>query len=75
MLEHIFEGGSDSEGESIEEKTDREDEEFLFDDILQDRMKSFSSGNTEPAPGPGPAQALALGASIVASADIYQYFF
>ena len=71
MFEHIFQVGSDNEGGPKEEEMEREDEDFLFDDVPDERTHSLSSRNTRRAPGP--ALVLASGASTLVPADIRIY--
>ena len=52
VLEHIFEEGSNSEGQSTEDEEVREDDEFLFDDIPNNGTETVSFVNTRPAPAP-----------------------
>ena len=70
MLKHLFQDGSDSEAESMEEERKSEHETFLFSDLPNDKTESLSFENTQPAPASGQAQVHASSASIVAPADI-----
>ena len=68
VLEHIFEEGSNSEGQLTEDEGEREDDEFLFDDIPNNGTETVSSVNTRPAP----AQALATGIVVPAEIGIFE---
>ena len=70
VLEHIFEEGSNSEGQLTEDKGEREDDEFLSDDIPNNGTETVSSVNTRPAPAPAPEPAQALATGIVVPAEI-----
>ena len=70
VLEHNFQDGSDSGGESTEDQTESEHGTFLFNYVANDKTGSLSSENTGPAPASGPALALASGAGTVPLADI-----
>ena len=50
---------------------EQEDEDFLFDDVPEDRTQSLSCEITQPAPGP--SQTLASGASTLAMTNIQMF--
>ena len=67
VLGHIFQGGFDNEGKSMEEEMKQEDEEFL----CEDRTHNLSPENTRPALGP--AHVFVFGASVVVPADTHMF--